>query len=98
MDLAKDEASRQAFALVFADQEMGRPVFAPPDVPPDRAAALRSAFDATMKDPEFLADAAQTGTDIDPIDAKAVEQVLSRIYATPSELIERVKTIIGDRP
>jgi tripartite-type tricarboxylate transporter receptor subunit TctC len=97
MDLAKDEASRQAFALVFADQEMGRPVFAPPDVPADRAAALRSAFDATMKDPEFLGDAAQTGTDIDPIDAKSVEQVLSRIYATPPELVERVKAIINAR-
>ena len=98
MDLAKDDATRQAFALVFADQEMGRPVFAPPDVPSDRAAALRAAFAATMTDPEFLDDAARSGVEIDPIDAKAVEQVLARIYATPPDVIQRVKAIIGMRP
>ena len=59
---------------MFADQDMGRPVVAPPDVPADRVAALRRAFDATMKDKEFLADAAKMAIDIDPIDGKAVER------------------------
>ncbi len=93
MDYAKDEAARQAFTFVFADQEMGRPVAAPPDVPTERVTALRSAFDATMKDKEFLADAARMRTDIDPIDGKAVEAVLARIYATPKAVIKRVKEI-----
>jgi tripartite-type tricarboxylate transporter receptor subunit TctC len=93
MDLAKDEAARQAFALVVGDQEMGRPVFAPPDVPAERVDALRAAFDATMKDPEFLADAARLSIEIDPIDARAVEQVLARLYATPQAVIDRVKEI-----
>ena len=97
MDLAKDEAARQAFALVFGDQEMGRPVVAPPDVPPDRVAALRQAFDATMRDQEFLAEASRMAIDIDPIDGKAVEQVLARLYATPKEVIERVAAIYADR-
>jgi tripartite-type tricarboxylate transporter receptor subunit TctC len=97
MDLAKDEASRQAFTLVFADQEMGRPVAAPPDVPADRVAALRQAFDATMRDPEFLADAARMSIDIDPIDGKAVEQILERLYATPKSVIDRVSTIYAGR-
>jgi tripartite-type tricarboxylate transporter receptor subunit TctC len=97
MDFAKDEAARQAFTLVFADQEMGRPVVAPPDVPADRVAALRQAFDATMKDKEFLADAARLSIDIDPIDAKAVERLLDSIYATPKGVIERVKDIYADR-
>jgi tripartite-type tricarboxylate transporter receptor subunit TctC len=94
MDLAKNEAAREAFALAFGDQEMARPVFAPPDVPADRAAALRAAFDATMKDPEFLADAARSSIDIDPIDAAAVEQVLDRLYATPKPVIDLVKSIM----
>jgi hypothetical protein len=97
MDFARDEAARRAFDLVFADQEMARPIFAPPDVPADRVAALRRAFDATMKDPEFMADAARTAIDIDPIDGEAVEQVLSRIYATPKDVVERVKAIYADR-
>ncbi len=98
MDYAKDEAARQAFALVFADQEMGRPVVAPPEVPAERVAALRQAFDATMKDRDFLADAARMAIDIDPIDGAGVEQILARIYATPKDVIERVKAIYADRP
>jgi tripartite-type tricarboxylate transporter receptor subunit TctC len=97
MDLAKDEAARRAFALVFGDQEMGRPVVAPPDVPSDRVAALRQAFDATMRDEEFIADAARMAIDIDPINGKAVEQVLARLYATPKEVIERVAAIYAGR-
>ncbi len=96
-DLAKDEAGRQAFALVLADQEMGRPVFAPPDVPSDRVTALRRAFDDTMKDRDFLADAARMSIDLDPIDGHAVEDILARIYATPKDVIERVKTIYAAR-
>jgi tripartite-type tricarboxylate transporter receptor subunit TctC len=96
-DLAKDEAGRQAFALVLADQEMGRPVFAPPDVPSDRVTALRRAFDDTMKDRDFLADAARMSIDLDPIDGHAVEDILARIYETPKDVIERVKTIYAAR-
>jgi tripartite-type tricarboxylate transporter receptor subunit TctC len=98
MDYAKDASARQAFELVFADQEIGRPVVGPPDVPTERAAALRQAFDATMKDHDFLADASRMAIDIDPIDGAAAEQVLLQIYATPADVIERVKTIYADRP
>lgn len=97
MDFAREEAVRQAFALVFADQEIARPVVAPPEVPAERVAALRRAFDATMKDSEFIADAARTGIDIDPIDGTAAEQVLSRIHATPRPIVERVKAIYADK-
>src|SRR5262245_18078381 len=93
MDYAKDESTRQAFALVFADQEIGRPVVGPPDLPADRLEALRRAFDATMKDQDFRADAARMAIDIDPIDAVAAERILARIYATPKDVIERVKAI-----
>ena len=72
-------------------------VVAPPDVPSQRGAALRQAFDATMKDVDFLADAARMAIDIDPIDAAAAEQVLTRIYATPRAVVERVKAIYADR-
>jgi tripartite-type tricarboxylate transporter receptor subunit TctC len=97
MDFAHEEAVRQAFALVFADQEIARPVVAPPDVPAERVAALRQAFDATMKDKEFIADAARSTIEIDPIDGKAAEGVLARIYATPRAIVDRVKAIYADR-
>jgi tripartite-type tricarboxylate transporter receptor subunit TctC len=95
MDFAPDEPARQAFSLMFADQEMGRPVVAPPDVPADRVAALRQAFEATMKDDEFRTEAGRSGIEISPIDAKAVEQVLADIYATPKSVIDKVKTIFA---
>lgn len=97
MEYAKEEAARQALTFVFADQEMGRPVFAPPEIPAERLAALRRALDDTMKDKEFLADAARMSIDIDPIDGGAVEGILGRIYATPQNVIERVKRIYTER-
>ncbi len=96
-DLAKDDAARQAFGFVFADQEMGRPVFAPPNVPVSQVAALRRAFDDTMSDKEFRADAARMSIDLDPIDGRTVEEILARIYATPLDVIQRVKRIYATR-
>jgi tripartite-type tricarboxylate transporter receptor subunit TctC len=95
MDYARDETARQAFALAFADQEIARPVVAPPGVPPERAAALRKAFDATMNDKEFIADAAKMNIDIEPANAREMEKILAQIYATPPAIIDRVKTIYG---
>jgi tripartite-type tricarboxylate transporter receptor subunit TctC len=97
MDYARDQAARQAFTFVFADQEMGRPVVAPPDVPAERVAALRRAFDETMQNKEFLAEAARMSIDIDPIDGQAVEELLARIYATPTDVVQRVKDVYTKR-
>ena len=95
MDLAKDDATRQVFALAFGTQKMGRPIAAPPDVPPfDRAQELRQAFAATMADPEFRDDAARGGLELDePISGKEVTGILEQIYATPKPLVERFKSI-----
>jgi tripartite-type tricarboxylate transporter receptor subunit TctC len=94
MDLAKDDASRQVFALAFGTQKMGRPVALPPEIPPDRTQALRKAFDATMADPEFIDDARRGALEIDdPISGKEVTEILDEIYATPKPLIERFKAI-----
>jgi hypothetical protein len=96
MDYAKDDAARQAFELAFADQDMARPVVAPPEVPAERVAALRRAFDLTMKDADFIADAKRSAIDIDPIDGQAMEQLVQRIYATPKDVIDRVKAIYAN--
>ena len=97
MDYAKSATARQTFELVFADQEMARPIGAPPDVPTDRAAALRAAFTATMKDADFVADAEKSGVDIDPIDGAAISALLDRLYQTPPAVVETVKKIRGDQ-
>jgi tripartite-type tricarboxylate transporter receptor subunit TctC len=65
---------------------MGRPFVAPPGVPPERLAALREAFMATMKDPEFLADAEQAQLEIDPVDGAEVQKLVTDTYRTPPDL------------
>jgi tripartite-type tricarboxylate transporter receptor subunit TctC len=94
MDLARDDAARQMFALAFGTQKMGRPAAAPPGIPPDRADALRAAFDATMTDPEFLEDSRRSVLEVDgPISGTEVDAILKRIYATSKDLIAKFAAI-----
>src|SRR5438309_1794201 len=67
IDLAPDEDSRRVFELLSITGELGRPLLTAPGVPPERVAALRKAFDETVVDPEFLADATKMEREIDPI-------------------------------
>src|SRR5262245_25549573 len=67
LELAKTDADRQAMAMLFARTEYGRPYFLPPDVPAERVTALRRAFDATMKDPAFIAEAGKLQFEVDPL-------------------------------
>ena len=67
MDLTKDTEKLQILKLILAAQEMARPFAAPPGIPADRKAALIAAFDATMKDPEYLADAKKSRIDVNPV-------------------------------
>ena len=69
MEQTKDAEKLQILKLFLAAQEMARPFAAPPGIPADRKAALVAAFDATMKDPEFLADAKKLDIDVNPVSA-----------------------------
>src|SRR5712691_432218 len=94
LDLAKREADRMVFGLIFARQSMAYPFVAPPDVAPERVAALRNAFEATMKDPQFLADAKRQNLDIAPVSAAAIAAIVRRAYATPDDLIARAQAVL----
>jgi tripartite-type tricarboxylate transporter receptor subunit TctC len=89
MDFAKSEEQRRVLELIFSRQVMGRPVLAPPGVPADRVKALRDAFDATMKDPAFLADAEKGKWEITPVRGEDIELLMARVYATPKEIVAR---------
>jgi tripartite-type tricarboxylate transporter receptor subunit TctC len=95
MDLAKTTEQRQIFKLVFARQVMGRPFVAPPDLPADRLAALRQAFTATMEDKAFLADAARSKFEINPVDGKEIDALVREIYRTPPEVTKKAAAILG---
>jgi tripartite-type tricarboxylate transporter receptor subunit TctC len=88
-DYAKSDEDRQVLSFVFAPQIIGRPYFGPPDIPADRLALLRVGFDAMVKDPAFLADAAQQKLELDPASAETLQQRIDALYATPPAVIAR---------
>jgi tripartite-type tricarboxylate transporter receptor subunit TctC len=94
-DLAQTPDDRKILNLVFAPWTYGRPMLAPPETPETTVATLRKAFDDTMKDPAFLAEAKQINLDVNPLDGAAVEKLVQELFATPKPLIERTRTILG---
>jgi tripartite-type tricarboxylate transporter receptor subunit TctC len=94
LDRVKDKDDRAAMDLIFAQQETGRPYLAPPDVPADRVRALQSAFDATMKDPDFITEAKRTNLWLEPMNAEQVEAVIRKAYAMPTAIAERAKSLL----
>jgi hypothetical protein len=77
--------------MVFAPQVMGRPFVAPAGVPEDRVAALRAAFDATMKDPEYLADVEKQGLELEPVSGEEIQALVVRMYDQPQDIIDAAK-------
>ena len=92
-DLAGPQ-DRPVLEFLLAPQGMGRPFFAPPDVPKERVAALREAFAKTMRDPDFLKEAAKTGLDIQYVSGEEVDAILARSYATPKEVVARANELL----
>jgi len=89
MDMAKTDEQKQIFTLIFSRQIMGRPFFAPPGLPADRRAALRKAFDDTMKDKDFLADAAQNKIEINPVSGEQIQTMIEEGYRTPPDVVKK---------
>jgi tripartite-type tricarboxylate transporter receptor subunit TctC len=94
-DLAADAEQRQILEIFAARQVMGRPFFAPPDLPRERAAALRSAFMATLRDPEFLGEAAKAKLEITPVAGEKVEELVRQVYRTPAEIAVKAGALVG---
>jgi tripartite-type tricarboxylate transporter receptor subunit TctC len=95
MDQTKDREKLQILKLILAAQEMARPFAAPPGVPADRKAALIAAFEATMKDPEFLAEARKRKIDVDPVSARSLNELLAELYATPKGVLKKATQAIA---
>jgi tripartite-type tricarboxylate transporter receptor subunit TctC len=70
-------------------------VVAPPGVPDDRKQALRQAFDATMADLDYVAEATARGLEVNPVGGADLDKLLDQLYATPPEIIAEVRAIIA---
>jgi tripartite-type tricarboxylate transporter receptor subunit TctC len=95
LDLARDGEQAQILKLFLTSQEMARPFAAPPGVPADRQAALVTAFEQTMRDPEFLAEGAKLNMEINPLDSKRMERLIAELYATPRDVVEKAAQAIA---
>jgi tripartite-type tricarboxylate transporter receptor subunit TctC len=95
IDQAKTEDQRQILKLVFSRQEFAWPFAAPPGIPEERKVALRDAFAATLKDPEFLEDARKIQIDVNPISGDAVEKLIDDLYRTPDSVTARLRAILN---
>ena len=94
IDRFKQQKDKNILTFLMLPQEMGRPYTAGLAVPSDRLAVLRSAFQKTMKDSAFLADAKRTGLDLEPIDHNAMRNVVSQLSGMPKETIARATKLL----
>jgi tripartite-type tricarboxylate transporter receptor subunit TctC len=88
LDVAKEPTQQAVLRLIIARQTMARPYVAPPGLPPERLNALREAFDDTMKDPEFLADAKRLDVDVRPTTGREAEALIKQVYATSPDVVK----------
>ena len=93
-DYAKTEDQRRFMRFVFSTTEFGRPYVMPPDVPPERIAAMRKAMADAVRDPELVAEASRMKLDMSYTAPEQLEQLLARLYETPPAMVEAVKKLV----
>ncbi|MGE5539395.1 MAG: Bug family tripartite tricarboxylate transporter substrate binding protein [Gemmatimonas sp.] len=93
MDLVKSNDDRQLLELFLSRLPMAWPFAAPPDVPQERVAALRQAFDKTMTDPAFIAEAQRQNLEVEPMTGEAIATLMKRVYASSPEVTARARAI-----
>ena len=94
LERAASDEQRQVLRLLIAPQYVGRPFFSSPDIPAERKAALRAAFDATMKDPEVLAEAAKADMEISPVSGATIDAFVAELYKTPKDVVAKAAAAI----
>jgi tripartite-type tricarboxylate transporter receptor subunit TctC len=90
-EIPQSDEVRSILKVVLVPQTAGRPLMAPPDVPADRLALLRRGFDATVKDPKFLDDAARIGLEVRPVSGEEVQRLVAELYTLPPDIVEKAK-------
>jgi len=93
MDLPASPQDKAAIRLITSRQAIARPFTAPPGVPPERVKILRDAFDATMKDPDFIKEATRLALEVRPVNGADVQRLIQEVYASPPEVVKRASEI-----
>lgn len=96
MDLVKSADDRQLLELFLSRLPMAWPFAAPPSVPGDRVAALRKAFDTTMTDSEFIAEAKRQNLEVEPMTGEAIATLMNRVYASSPDVVARARAVVDE--
>jgi tripartite-type tricarboxylate transporter receptor subunit TctC len=91
----KNDQDRRAVELIVSQQVMIRSYIAPPQTPQEQIGILRAAFDATMKDRQFLEDAEKQRLVVEPMSGVKVQELVQKLYATPADIVERARLAIN---
>jgi tripartite-type tricarboxylate transporter receptor subunit TctC len=91
-ELGRNDEQRQVLEFLSLVPALGRPFFMPPATPPERAAAVRRAFEATMRDPGFLDEAKRSKLDVDPISGDDMARIVAKSFAVPASVLAIAKT------
>jgi tripartite-type tricarboxylate transporter receptor subunit TctC len=94
--IAKTDRDRAVIKLLVASGQLGRPFIAASAVPADRLQILRQAFNETMKDPQFIADAEKLHMPVSPKNAEEAQAIVNEIYATPEDIVQAARKIAGE--
>jgi tripartite-type tricarboxylate transporter receptor subunit TctC len=93
MDIVKSDDDRQLLELFLSRLPMAWPFAAPPDVPQERVGALRQAFNRTMADPDFIAEAKRQNLEVEPMTGEAIATLMQRVYASSPAVVARARAI-----
>ena len=97
-DLVSDPRQVAALRLIVSRQSIARPFAAPPETPAERIETLRQAFDATMRDPDFLAEMRSQALEVRPVGGAEVQTLMRDIYASPPDVVKLARDILVDTP
>jgi tripartite-type tricarboxylate transporter receptor subunit TctC len=89
------DPGRRLANVVLAAGALGRPMLGTPGIPPDRVKILRDAFNATMKDPEFLAELNKRKFELEPTTGEELEKIVKEAMSQPPDTIARLKKLLG---
>jgi hypothetical protein len=96
LDQAQTEADRQVIQLLVSRQDLSKPYFLPPEVPGDRVTTLRRAFDATLKDSAFLAEAKRVNLEVDgPMPGEELAEIIGKLSQTPPAVVDRIEALLA---
>jgi tripartite-type tricarboxylate transporter receptor subunit TctC len=94
-EIGTTEEDKQVYRLYASGSAIGRSVLGPPGIPEDRLKTLRDAFNAMVKDPDFIADIEKTKVELDPLPGERIQELAVRTLNVPAAVRERAKLAFG---